>query len=268
MTDPGVRTTVLAAGIPFSTLTWGDAAGRPLLLVHGVTASAAGWWRLGPALAATGRHVVAVDLPGHGLTGHWVGHGLFRDTAADVVAFIRAAGLDRPDLQIVAHSWGAMVATNLPAAGVRPSRLVLLDPPTIALAEIVREATEAAGQLPASPEAARASALAADPTLAESDLDAIELAAGTDLEAARQVLFENGDWDSGLAALSDPAAAGLDVRVVRGDPATGGHMPDDVAATFAARYGAGHVTMIAGAPHSPQGTHPDELAAALRHALD
>ena len=84
----------------------------------------------------------------------------------------------------------------------------------------------------------------------------------------RQVLFENGDWDSGLAALSDPAAAGLDVRVVRGDPATGGHMPDDVAATFAARYGAGHVTMIAGAPHSPQGTHPDELAAALRHALD
>jgi pimeloyl-ACP methyl ester carboxylesterase len=268
MNDTGVRATVLAADIPFSTLNWGDPDGRPLLLTHGVTASAAGWWRVGPALAATGRRVVAVDLPGHGLTGHWVGHGRFSETAADLVAFIRAAGLDRADLQIVAHSWGAMVATNLLAAGLRPSRLVLLDPPTLPLTDIVREATEAAARLPASPEAARAAALAANPVLAKGDLDAIELAAATDLEAARQILFENGDWDSGLAALSDPAAAGLDVRVVRADPATGGHMPDSVAAVFASRYGADHVTTIVGAPHSPQGTHPDELNAALRQALD
>jgi len=268
MNNAGARTTVLAAGIPFSALTWGNHAGRPLLLIHGVTASAAAWWRVGPALAATGRSVVAVDLPGHGLTAHWVGHGPFRETAADLVAFIRAAGLDRPDLQVVAHSWGAMVAANLPAAGLRPARLVLLDPPTIPLADIVREATEEAAKLPASPAAARAAALAANPALADGDLDAIELAAATDLEAARQVLFENGDWDSGLAALSDPAAAGLDVRLVRGDPAAGGRTPDGVAATFAARYGADHVTTIPGAPHSPQGTHPDELAAALREALD
>ncbi len=268
MNDAGARVTVLAAGIPFSALSWGDPSGRPLLLIHGVTASAAGWWRVGPAWAATGRHVVAVDLPGHGLTGHWLGHGPFRETAADLAAFIRAAGLDRADLQIVAHSWGAMVATNLPALGLRPSRLVLLDPPTIPLADIVREATEAARRLPESPEAARADALAADPGLAEDDLDAIELAARTDLTAAQQVLFGNGDWDSGLAALSDPAAAGLDVRVVRADPAAGGRTPDAVAGTFAARYGADHVTMIVGAPHSPQGTHPAELEAALRQALD
>jgi pimeloyl-ACP methyl ester carboxylesterase len=269
MNAAGARETVLAAGIPFSALTWGHPTDRPILLIHGVTASAAGWWRVGPALAATGRYVVAVDLPGHGLTGHWVDHGLFRETAADLIAFIRAAGLDRADLQIVAHSWGAMIATNLPAAGLSPSRLVLLDPPTILLADIVKEATEAAARLPASPEAARASALAANPGLAEGDLDATVLAvANTDLEAARQVLLQNGDWDSGLAALTDPAATGLDVRVVRGDPATGGRTPDGVAATFAARYGADHVATIASAPHSPQPTHPDELIAALKLALD
>jgi pimeloyl-ACP methyl ester carboxylesterase len=269
MNDDGVREIVLAASIPFSTLAWGDPAGRPLLLIHGVTASAAGWWRVGPALAATGRHVVAVDLPGHGLTGHWVGHGPFRETAADLVAFIRAAGLDRAELQIVAHSWGAMVVTNLPAAGLCPSRLVLLDPPTLPLTEIVREAEEAAANLPAGPAAARAAAQAANPAMAEGDLDAIELAsAKTDLDAARQILLENGDWDSGLAALSDPAAAGLDVRVVRGDPAAGGLTPDAVAATFAARYGADHVTTIVGAPHSPQPSHPSELIAALQQALD
>ena len=72
-----------AAGIPFSALSWGDPDGRPLLLVHGVTASAAIWWRVGPALAATGRRVVAVDLPGHGRTGHWTGRHRFRDNAAD-----------------------------------------------------------------------------------------------------------------------------------------------------------------------------------------
>jgi pimeloyl-ACP methyl ester carboxylesterase len=269
MDDAGSRITIVAAGIPFSALTWGDASARPLLFVHGITASAAIWWRIGPAFAATGRRVVAVDLPGHGETGHWTGHAHFRDTADDVVAWIRAAGLDRPDLQVVAHSWGAMISTNLPAAGLRPSRLVLLDPPVITLASIIAEATEAAAKLPASPEAARAAAQATHPEWAEGDLDAIALASRcTDLEAARQVLFGNGDWDAGLAALADAAAADLDVRVVRGDPAFGGLLPDDVAAVFAARYGADQVITIAGAPHSPQPTHPDKLFAALRRALD
>ena len=60
----GSRFTTTAAGIPFSALTWGDPADRPLVLIHGVTASARIWWRVGPALAATGRRVVAVDQAG------------------------------------------------------------------------------------------------------------------------------------------------------------------------------------------------------------
>jgi pimeloyl-ACP methyl ester carboxylesterase len=269
MNDAGTRQTVVAAGIPFSALTWGDPAGRPLLLVHGVTVSASGWWRVGPALAATGRRVVAVDLPGHGRTGHWAGHARFEETAADLVEFIRAAGLATPDLQVVAHSWGAMVAVTLPTAGLCPSRLVLLDPPALSLAEIVTEATEAHAVRPGSLDTARATAVAEHPGWAEGDLDAAaEAAIGVDLEAARQVLFENGDWDAGLSALSEPAAAGLDVRLVRGDPNAGGRVPNDVAATFAERFGADHVITIPGAPHSPQATHPHELIDALRRALD
>ena len=38
--DPGERTTTSAAGIPFSSIAWGVPTGRPLLLIHGVTASA------------------------------------------------------------------------------------------------------------------------------------------------------------------------------------------------------------------------------------
>ena len=131
--DPagGSRFTTTAAGIPFSALTWGDPADRPLVLIHGVTASARIWWRVGPALAATGRRVVAVDQAGHGLTGHWQGHHRFRDNAADLAAWIRAAGLDVPEVQIVGHSWGGMTAAALPLSGIRPATLVLLDPPAV-----------------------------------------------------------------------------------------------------------------------------------------
>jgi pimeloyl-ACP methyl ester carboxylesterase len=269
MDDAGHRVTIVAAGIPFSALTWGDPSARPLLLVHGITASAAIWWRFGPAFAATGRRVVAVDLPGHGQTGHWTGRSQFRETATDLVAFIRTSGLDRADLQVVAHSWGAMVATNLAAAGLRPARIVLLDPPVISLTAIIGEATEAAAKLPGTPEAARAEAQAMNPEWADGDLDAVEQAARrTDLEAVREILFGNGDWDAGQAALSDPAAVGLDVRVVRGDPATGSLLPDAVATWFAQRFGPDCVTTIVGAPHTPQATHPEKLFVALRHALD
>ncbi len=84
----------------------GRSGGAATLLIHGVTSSAATWWRIGPALAATGRRVVAVDQAGHGRTGHWQGHHRFRDNAADVAAFIRAAGLGRDDLQVVGHFVG------------------------------------------------------------------------------------------------------------------------------------------------------------------
>jgi pimeloyl-ACP methyl ester carboxylesterase len=126
---------VEAAGIRFHALAWGDAAAAPLVLIHGVTSSARGWWRIGPALAAAGYRVIAPDLPGHGLTGSWTGHVLFRDNAADVAPFARPAfptGAES-DVRVVGHSWGGMTAAWLPSVGYSPRRLVLVDPPAIPL---------------------------------------------------------------------------------------------------------------------------------------
>ncbi len=147
--DPfaGERATTVAADIPFASVAWGRPADRPLVLIHGVTASSAVWWRIGPALAATGRRVVAVDLPGHGLTGHWMGHHRFRDNAADVAAWLRATGLDVPEVQIVGHSWGAMTAAALPVNGIRPATLVLVDPPAIPHAIISLMASDPSEQV-------------------------------------------------------------------------------------------------------------------------
>ena len=88
-----------------------------------------------------------------------------------------------------------------------------------------------------------------------------------DFEAARAVLLQNGDWDGGLADLRDPAARGLDIWVIRGDPRTGGYVDDDAARAFEEVIGMGHVHTIAGGPHSPQRTHPEETVATILRVL-
>lgn len=96
--EDGSRRTVETSGRRYSTLWWGPADGRPVVLLHGVLSSARTLWRVGPALGATGRRVVAVDLPGHGLTGGGEDGVGFRfvESAADVAAFVRVALPDAP----------------------------------------------------------------------------------------------------------------------------------------------------------------------------
>lgn len=233
-----------------------------------MTASARIWWRIGPALAAAGRRVVAVDLPGHGETGHWQGHHRFRDNAADVAAWIRAAGLDVPSLQVVGHSWGALTAAALPLAGIRPATLVLLDPPAIPHAVISQMASDPSEQPYPNRETALRALAAANPTWPPRDVDAkAEALMQLDVGAARAVLLDNGDWDGGLADLSDRAAAGIPVWVVRGDPGAGGLLPDAALQAFAARIGASHILTLAGAPHAPQRIFPAATTLALLRAL-
>jgi pimeloyl-ACP methyl ester carboxylesterase len=266
--DPGTRRTTTAAAIPFSSLGWGIPSDRPLVLVHGVTSSARIWWRVGPALAAAGRHVIAVDLPGHGLTGHWVGHHGFRDNAADVAAWIRAIGLDRDDLQVVGHSWGGMTVAALPVGGIRPATLVLLDPPAVPHDYLVQMVSFATERRQPDLETALSIVAAAEPGWSAGDaLAKAEALTQFDEAAVLAIMLDNGDWDGGLADISDPAAAGIDRWLIRGDPATGSLLPDAAVPGFATLMGADHVITIAGAPHSPQRTHPVETTAALLRAL-
>jgi pimeloyl-ACP methyl ester carboxylesterase len=268
--DPsgGTRSTTIAAGIPFSSIAWGDPADRPLVLIHGVTASARLWWRVGPALAATGRQVIAVDQAGHGLTGHWQGHHRFRDNAADVAAWLGTAGLHVPEVQIVGHSWGAMTAAALPLNGIRPATLVLLDPPALPHAFMSLMVGDPSEQPSPDFEVNRARIAAQNPDWSDEDVLAkAEALVQLDPEAARAVLIDNGDWDGGLADLSDPAADGIPTWLIRGDPTAGGYVPDQVLRGFATRIGSDHILSLAGAPHSPQRTHPAATIVALRRAL-
>lgn len=260
---------VEAAGLSFAAESWGEPSDAPLLLLHGITSGTSAWWRFGPALAAAGWLAVAVDLPGHGLTTGWTGRHRFRETAEDLDAFARAAGLARPDLAVIGHSWGSMVSAELPAAGLRPDVLVLLDPPAVPLSVMtlmlddpverlyptLAEAVEVIGSL--------------NPTWPYGDV--VAKADGLtrfNLEAVRAILTRNGDWDAGLTALSDPAADGVPVRIVRGEPVAGSLTLDAIIPALAARVGGEHILTIAGGPHSPQRTHPEATLVALLRALE
>jgi len=265
---PGRRGVVPAAGIPFATVEWGDPADPPVLLVHGVTSLAGIWWRIGPALAAAGYRVIAVDLPGHGATGAWTGRHRFIDTAADLATFIRAAGLDGSELRVVGHSWGALVAAHLPAAGLRPRVLVLLDPPAVPVSAMATMVVDPVERHYDDLDEATRAIRTAYPSWSDGDVFAkAEGLTYFDESAVRAILLDNGDWDGGLAALADPRAAGIEPWLIRGEPATGSMVPEGALPGLAARIGAEHVLTVAGGPHSPQRTHPEATVVALLRAL-
>lgn len=255
-------------GRRWATMSWGRPTDPPLLLVHGVTSNAGIWWRVGPALAAAGRHVIAVDMPGHGRTGAWRGRHRFAETAEDLAAFIRAARLDTRDLAVVGHSWGGMVTAHLPGAGIRPAVLVLLDPPSMTLEQLTALTVDPTERPYESIEAAAATVRAANPTWLDGDVDAkARSLTEFNVDAVLAVLLQNGPWDAGMAALRDPAAAGIRAWLIRGEWTTGGFIPDAAVAAIEAQLGQDHVIRIPGGPHSPQRTHPGATVLAILRAL-
>ena len=101
----------------------GEARGS-VALVHGVMALAETWWRIGPALAARGWRVVAVDLPGHG-------GDVSRDGPLGLAALVDGveARLDGPVDLLAGHSLGAIVALGLLGRDPGAARAVVLEEP-------------------------------------------------------------------------------------------------------------------------------------------
>lgn len=112
----------------------GGPAGRdPVVFVHGWGCSAYYWRHLLPAVADTGRAIVAVDLRGHGGSSRPARAGAYtapamRDMLRDL---LDALGLERP--HVVAHSLGGGVSLDLAAAyPERVRSLALLAPVGVA----------------------------------------------------------------------------------------------------------------------------------------
>jgi pimeloyl-ACP methyl ester carboxylesterase len=123
--------------------TWGDAGLPRLLALHGWLDNAASFDRLAPLLCEQ-FHIVALDLPGHGWSGHrppgtWY-H--YVDYLGDVLAAADALGWER--FGLLGHSLGGAVASVLAAACPdRIERLLLVE----ALGPLTGDADQALAQL-------------------------------------------------------------------------------------------------------------------------
>ena len=100
-------------------------AGKPLLLVHGLGGNWRSWSTIIDALASE-REVIAVDLPGFGLTPALHGEVSIRTLADAVTAFLRTNGLLGVDA--VGSSMGARLVLELARRGNVVGAVVSLDP--------------------------------------------------------------------------------------------------------------------------------------------
>ncbi|WGX96939.1 alpha/beta fold hydrolase [Nocardioides sp. L-11A] len=136
-------------GVRIRLRAWGRAgAAEGVLLVHGGGAHA-GWWdHVAPLLADGGRRVVALDLSGHGDSGHRVRYEL-DDWAAEVAAGVATGGFGGPPV-VVGHSMGGLVALR---HGLRHGRAVrgtiLVDCRTVPYSDAERAANEERALRPA-----------------------------------------------------------------------------------------------------------------------
>lgn len=242
--------------------------GAPALLIHCALAHSGAW---SGVMAGLGDRLAmrAMDLPGHGGTGHDPRLGMQQQAVANALALLA----DRPAAHLVGHSFGATVALRLAIeAPARVASLTLVEPVAFAL-------------------------------LAETDPSAF--AAETEAAAPARALMAAGDWPAAAAAfllrwggaggaaippamiarmplvaisdreIADPATATLrraDLARVRA-PAlliAGADSPPAIAAildALAAELPATRRVTVPGAGHMLPVSHPQAVSAAIRDFL-
>lgn len=213
-------------------LTWRrTGTGRPLVLLHGITDSAACWSRVMGDLEGE-FDLVALDARGHGRSPRWSPTMTPAQMADDAAAVIREL-FDVP-VVVWGHSMGAATATLL--ASRHPglvAAVVLEDPPyttsqvddTPQIAAMVTGIGQMLAMVREAPQAERlAVAQAMNPGWDAADLPGwVE----SKLQFDESVLAGRGaidrDWRTPLASVSAP------VLLVVGDPAHGGAVDDQTA---------------------------------------
>ncbi|WP_336920685.1 alpha/beta fold hydrolase [Aquipuribacter sp. SD81] len=236
-------------------LEWGLGGRRRALLVHGVSASGAGWWRVASALAEQGVAVTAPDLRGHGGAPAGTRYRL-ADLAADLVPLG-----SRWDV-VVGHSFGGPVVLELARSGaVHVAALVLVDP-FLGADDMAALVVDQVAEVRASRDAAR---VAADNLRWHPD-DAHHKAAAARAVSPGTVerwFTDNAPWDGRVAALAQVA---VPTHVVGADPAVGALFTPAQEAVVTANPLV-TVERAAGAGHSVHRDDPAPVVAAVLRAL-
>lgn len=101
---------------------------RSAVLLHGMMGSCESWWRVVPLLVASNYRVLAVDLPGHGLSPR--DDTMTVDRAARSIAESVASECGSTPDVVMGHSYGGLLLAAAVDAGVLvPARSVYIDAP-------------------------------------------------------------------------------------------------------------------------------------------
>jgi len=144
-------------GLDFAVRVEGDAAGEPVVLLHGFPQHAGAWDEVWPALVDAGHRVVVPDQRGYSPGARPRGPRAYAATelAADVLALLDELGV--ASAHVVGHDWGGGVAWGLASASpdrVRTLTAVSTPHPRAMLtaSQVVRSWYVGAFLLPAVPE--------------------------------------------------------------------------------------------------------------------
>jgi pimeloyl-ACP methyl ester carboxylesterase len=259
-------------------LAWSEqgSGGTTLVLCHGFTGSSHDF-SLEVDTLATKRRVVTLDQRGHGhstKTGTLDGYTI-EQLSSDLAAFLEAVGEGPVDL--LGHSMGGRVAVTLMLERPELVRsLILMDtsawsfvPDDEGVREMVRaffDGFDPAGGLPeqwrmGGPEEDLIASVVPESWLREKD----EIQAGTDPYAIKALGGEILAHDEGPGSLRPRLGTiACPTTVIAGEH---DHPMVDQAPVLAAEVANGRTTVIAGAYHSPQLTHPGDWRAALEAHL-
>lgn len=225
--------------------TWG-AGSRSALLVHGLSSSGEGWWRVGPGLADLGFRVVAPDLRGHG-DSERADRFRLSDYATDLLEI--EPGWDL----VIGHSLGGAAAIE--ALAERPQwarRLVLLDPALWIASDAEVEADWTASfRRPLTRDAIMEDHPTWHPEDARIKARALET---TDVTVVTQTLADNRPWN----VVPQLMRTSVPVLVIGADPALGALVPRSLGESLSSLASNLRFEWV---PHGSHSMHRDEFDA-------
>lgn len=193
---------------------WGTAGDHRILLLHGITSSAAGWWRVGSDLAERGWAVTAADLRGHGKSPK-PDSCLFSEQVEDVLAL--GDGWDA----VLGHSMGGNLAVLAATSDPSWARGLILQDPALMLPEPMSQVLEwLLSEYVVDADPGRIAAMS--PRWHPRDVAAkVEALRESTAEMVTRTVAENWPW----MALEEASRLRVPTVVLGSDPEAGGILP-------------------------------------------
>jgi pimeloyl-ACP methyl ester carboxylesterase len=229
---------VAGATVPLFTRTWGDGP-RRILLLHGISSSAAGWWRVAGDLAEGGWSVTAADLRGHGHSPSAEDYS-FASHAADVLAL--GGGWDA----VLGHSLGGAVAVVTAHRDPGWAAGLVLQDPALGMVEndraVILGGLLASYRRPLTPSAVAEESPGWHPEDWRLKAEALRRCSP---DVVRATFADNDPW----LVLDEASSLPVPAVVLGSDPAAGGIVPVAIGEWLGGLPGATY-RLIEGAGHS------------------